>query len=70
MSGGYQEWIVEMVSDEKVRVTYVTIECSHLQPRGQSKRDFKKLPKLGYEAHVYYAQSLLDNAIREMTKVH
>jgi hypothetical protein len=56
------------VSDEKVRVKYVMVECSRLQPRGKSKRDFKTMPKLGYEAHVLYAQSLLDGAVREMKK--
>lgn len=70
MEGGFQEFIVEKVSNEKSRVTYVMVECSNLYPRDQLKRDFKMMPKLAYNAHVLYAQSLLYGAVKHMRKVH
>ncbi|EPE37027.1 hypothetical protein GLAREA_09190 [Glarea lozoyensis ATCC 20868] len=63
MLGGFQEWIVEKVSDDKVRVTYVMLECSETRP------EFKHMPAPGYEAHVLYGQYLLDGAVREMNRV-
>ncbi|PWY64254.1 hypothetical protein BO70DRAFT_347139 [Aspergillus heteromorphus CBS 117.55] len=68
MEGGFQEFIVERVSDEKARLTYVTIECSNIHPEGQATRDFKRLPWVLYEAHVLYAQSLLAKAISQLGK--
>lgn len=68
VQGGYQEFIVEKVSDETVRVTYVIVECSDLHPRGQPARNFKSLPWLAYEVHVLYAQSLLYNTVRHLEK--
>jgi len=62
MLGGYQEWIVEKLSNDKVRVTYVMAECS------ESKSDFKPLPSVGYEIHVLYGQSLLDRAVKELKR--
>ncbi|PYH93231.1 hypothetical protein BO71DRAFT_399892 [Aspergillus ellipticus CBS 707.79] len=69
IEGGFQEWIVEKVSDEKARVTYVTIECTSVYPAGQTTRDFKIMPWLLYEAHVLYAQTLLSKGIRQLGKL-
>ncbi|KAL4791486.1 hypothetical protein BDV19DRAFT_370463 [Aspergillus venezuelensis] len=72
MDGGFQEFIVERVSDETARITYVTLECSDLYPGsvsgegGESKRDFKKLPWWFYELHVLYAQVLLWRGLRQL----
>ncbi|KAL4942732.1 hypothetical protein BDV06DRAFT_191548 [Aspergillus oleicola] len=50
MDGGFQEFIVEKLSDETARVTYVTLECSNLYPdsgsleSGSREMDFRKLP--------------------------
>ncbi|KAH8700932.1 hypothetical protein BGW36DRAFT_460013 [Talaromyces proteolyticus] len=68
MEGGFQEFIVEKISDEMAVVTYVMVECSNLYPRGQSVKDFKMMPKLFYEAHVLYAQSLLYNTVKQLHK--
>lgn len=68
MDGGFQEFIVERVSDEKARVTYVTIECTNLHPLGQQQRDFKMLPWLLYEAHVLYAQILWSKTLRRLQR--
>ncbi|KAK3370627.1 hypothetical protein B0H63DRAFT_487328 [Podospora didyma] len=68
MDGGFQEFMVEKVSKETARVTYVTVEAGNLYPGGQSERDFKMLPWLAYELHVFYAQYLLYNAIRRLRK--
>ncbi|RHZ64943.1 uncharacterized protein CDV56_108624 [Aspergillus thermomutatus] len=70
MDGGFQEFIVEKVSDEKARVTYISVECSNLHPRGQSTRDFKMFPWLAYEAHVLYAQLLWHNTVMQLHKPH
>ncbi|GKZ34877.1 hypothetical protein AbraIFM66950_005274 [Aspergillus brasiliensis] len=66
MEGGFQEFIVEKVSDEKARITYVCVECTNLHPGGQQKRDFKMLPWLLYEAHVLYAQILWSKTVRRL----
>ncbi|KAL4964327.1 uncharacterized protein BDV14DRAFT_78504 [Aspergillus stella-maris] len=74
MDGGFQEFIVERVSDETARVTYVTLECSDLYPDsanmgcggGERERDFKKLPGWFYEFHVLYAQVLLWRTLRQL----
>lgn len=68
MDGGFQEFIVEKVSDETARVTYISVECSNLHPGGQSTRDFKMLPWLAYEVHVLYAQHLWHNTVMQLTK--
>ncbi|KAL4931383.1 uncharacterized protein BDV17DRAFT_15827 [Aspergillus undulatus] len=64
MDGGFQEFIVERVSDEMARVTYVTLECSDLHPGGLESRDYKKVPWVMYELHVFYAQVLLWKTVR------
>ncbi|KAL2125855.1 hypothetical protein VTI74DRAFT_2479 [Chaetomium olivicolor] len=66
MQGGFQEFIVEKVSDELARVTYTCVECNNLHPREQPARDFKRMPWLGYELHVLYAQYLLYNTLRRL----
>ncbi|KAK4183427.1 hypothetical protein QBC35DRAFT_478168 [Podospora australis] len=66
INGGFQEFIVERVSEDRVRLTYVTVEVSNLHPRGKAERDFKKLPWLLYELHVLYAQWLLYNTVRRL----
>lgn len=66
MDGGFQEYIVEKVSDETARVTYITIECSNLYPCGQATRDFKMMPWLAYELHVLYAQILWRNTMKQL----
>ncbi|PLB50031.1 hypothetical protein P170DRAFT_354660 [Aspergillus steynii IBT 23096] len=66
MEGGFQEFIVERMSEDTARVTYVTVECTDLHPGTQSSRNFKMLPKLFYEAHVLYAQSLLNKSLRRL----
>ncbi|GIJ97912.1 hypothetical protein Aspvir_000018 [Aspergillus viridinutans] len=58
MDGGFQEFIVEKVSDETARVTYISFECSNLHPGGQSTMDFKMLPWLPYEIHAGLAGQL------------
>ncbi|RDW64428.1 uncharacterized protein DSM5745_09839 [Aspergillus mulundensis] len=66
MDGGFQEFIVERISDETARITYVTVECGDMYPGGQTKRDWKKLPWLVYELHVVYAQVLLWKTLRTL----
>ncbi|GAQ05973.1 hypothetical protein ALT_3294 [Aspergillus lentulus] len=66
MDGGFQEFIVEKVSDGMARVTYISVECSNLHPGSQSTRDFKMLPWLAYEAHVLYAQLLWYNTVMQL----
>lgn len=68
MEGGWQEFIVEKISEETARVTYLALECSDLHPDGQMSRDFKGMPWLAYEAHVLYAQSLLLRTVRQLRK--
>ncbi|KAJ5658255.1 uncharacterized protein N7484_001904 [Penicillium longicatenatum] len=68
MEGGWQEFIVEKISEETARVTYVALECSDLHPGDQTPRDFKRMPWLAYEAHVLYAQSLLLHTVRQLRK--
>ncbi|KAF7177803.1 hypothetical protein CNMCM7691_006237 [Aspergillus felis] len=68
MDGGFQEFIVEKVSDETARVTYISVECSNLHPGRQSTRDFKMLPWLAYEVHVLYAQLLWHNTVMQLQK--
>ncbi|EAW08288.1 uncharacterized protein ACLA_030210 [Aspergillus clavatus NRRL 1] len=69
MEGGFQEYIVEKVSEETARVTYVTIESFNVHPEGQSTRDFKRPPWLLYELHVLYAQILWYKTLRQLRKV-
>lgn len=66
MQGGFQEFIVEKVTDQTARVTYVCVESADLHPRKQQERDFKRLPWLAYELHVFYAQILLYRALRRL----
>lgn len=68
MDGGFQEFIVEKKSEEIAVVTWVMVECSNLHPGGRSPKDFRMIPKLAYEAHVIYAQSLLYNALQQLQK--
>ncbi|XRM43928.1 hypothetical protein ABZX51_007084 [Aspergillus tubingensis] len=68
MEGGFQEFIVEKISDDKARITYVTVECTNLYPLGQPERDFKMLPWLLYEAHVLYAQILWSKTLRRLQR--
>ncbi|KAJ5806312.1 uncharacterized protein N7503_003914 [Penicillium pulvis] len=70
MEGGWQEFIVEKISEETARVTYLSLECSDLHPGGQTPRDFKRMPWLAYEAHVLYAQSLLLRTVRQLRKAN
>ena len=69
MEGGFQEFVVQKISDETARVTYICVEASNLHPRGQARKDFKRPPWLFYEAHVAYAQVLLLRAVRQMKRV-
>jgi hypothetical protein len=74
MDGGFQEFVVEKISDETARLTYICVECGRLCPddtgagelEGRKAWDFKKLPWLGYELHVLYAQWLLWNTVRRL----
>ncbi|KAK4238432.1 hypothetical protein C8A03DRAFT_15102 [Achaetomium macrosporum] len=66
MQGGFQEFIVEKVSDKMARVTYTSVECSNFHPGQQPARDFKRMPWLGYELHVLYAQYLLYSTVRRL----
>ncbi|KAL4813488.1 hypothetical protein BDW67DRAFT_168069 [Aspergillus spinulosporus] len=66
MDGGFQEFIVERISDETTRVTYVTVECGNMYPEGQKERDFKNMPWLLYEMHVVYAQILLWKTMKQL----
>ena len=70
MDGGFQEFVVEKISEETARVTYLSVECSDLYPDGQTARDYKKMPWLAYEVHVLYAQSLLLRAVRQLRKMN
>ncbi|KAJ5788013.1 hypothetical protein N7457_003003 [Penicillium paradoxum] len=70
MDGGFQEFVVEKISDDTARVTYVSVECSNLYPGGQVTRNFKRMPWVVYEAHVLYAQSLLLGAVRQLRKAN
>ncbi|KAK3335176.1 hypothetical protein B0T19DRAFT_2202 [Cercophora scortea] len=69
MLGGFQEFIVEKVSETTARVTYVSVESAHLHPGGTSKRDFKRVPWVGYRLHVLYAQVLLYKTTRRLRRV-
>lgn len=69
MEGGFQEFIVERSSKDTAMLTYVTVECTDLYPVAQSSRDFKVLPKLLYEAHVLYAQSLFYKSVKQLGKL-
>ncbi|KAK0619587.1 hypothetical protein B0T14DRAFT_431665 [Immersiella caudata] len=65
MEGGFQELIVERVSEGTLRVTYVSVEASRIaDPRGE--RSFGRLPWLLYEMHVMYAQHLLLGAVGKL----
>ena len=73
MEGGFQEFMVEKISQETARLTYICVECGRLCPEvdagageGRNAWDFKKLPWLGYELHVLYAQWLLWNTVRRL----
>ncbi|KAL5046574.1 hypothetical protein BDW71DRAFT_181918 [Aspergillus fruticulosus] len=66
MDGGFQEFIVERISGETARVTYVTVECGDMYPGGRRERDFKKIPWLFYEMHVAYAQILLWKTMKQL----
>src|SRR3569833_2029489 len=73
-AGGVIYWnfparVVQGISDETARVTYICVEASNLHPRGQARKDFKRPPWLFYEAHVAYAQVLLLRAVRQMKRV-
>ncbi|KAJ6109613.1 hypothetical protein N7486_001848 [Penicillium sp. IBT 16267x] len=70
MDGGWQEFMVEKISEETARVTYLVMECSDVHPGGQMSRDFKRMPWLMYEAHVLYAQSLLLRTVRQLRKAN
>ncbi|KAJ5735140.1 uncharacterized protein N7483_000265 [Penicillium malachiteum] len=70
MDGGWQEFIVEKISEETARVTYITLECYDVHPGGQMTRDFKQMPWFLYEPHVLYAQSLLIRTVRQLKKVN
>ncbi|KAL4997399.1 hypothetical protein BDV10DRAFT_186194 [Aspergillus recurvatus] len=69
MDGGFQEFIVERISDETARVTYVTVECGDMYPGGRRERDFKKMPWWLYEMHVVYAQILLQRTMKQLGRV-
>ncbi|KAL4740252.1 hypothetical protein BDV11DRAFT_185742 [Aspergillus similis] len=66
MDGGFQEFIVERISNETARVTYATVECGNIYPNGQRERDFKKMPWWLYEMHVVYAQILLWKTVKQI----
>ncbi|KAK3693353.1 hypothetical protein B0T22DRAFT_449635 [Podospora appendiculata] len=66
MLGGFQEFMAEKVSDTVARVTYVSVESAHLYPGRTPKRDFKTLPWVGYQLHVFYAQVLLYKAVMRL----
>ncbi|KAJ0421476.1 hypothetical protein BJY00DRAFT_282309 [Aspergillus carlsbadensis] len=68
MDGGYQEYIVEKVSEDTARVTWVMVECADLYPdeSGKSVRNYKKLPWILYELHVIYAQILWSGVLRQL----
>lgn len=66
MEGGFQEYIVEKVSNDTARVTYVSVEAAHLHPLDQPARDFKRMPWLAYQLHVLYAQYLLYNTLKRL----
>ncbi|KAH6638530.1 hypothetical protein BKA67DRAFT_489988, partial [Truncatella angustata] len=68
MEGGYQEFIVERLSGDTARVTYVTVECSSLHPRNQVNESYKIMPRLFYEAHVLYAQTLINRTVRQLRR--
>lgn len=70
MEGGFQEFIVEKVSEETARLTYACVEFANLHPGGQSTRNFKKPPWLAYELHVLYAQFLLYRTLRRLRHSH
>ncbi|KAJ5724112.1 hypothetical protein N7488_002147 [Penicillium malachiteum] len=71
MDGGWQEFIVEKISEDTARVTYITLECYDVHPGGgQETRSFKHMPWLAYEPHVLYAQSLLIRTVRQLEKVN
>ncbi|KAJ5608903.1 hypothetical protein N7528_009470 [Penicillium herquei] len=70
MDGGWQEFIVEKISEETARVTYITLECYDVHPGDQETRNFKHMPWLTYEPHVLYAQSLLIRTVRQLEKVN
>ncbi|KAL2855656.1 hypothetical protein BJX68DRAFT_264012 [Aspergillus pseudodeflectus] len=68
MDGGFQEFIVEKVSEDTARVTWVMVECADLYPGGSktSARNCKKLPWILYELHVLYAQILWYGTLRQL----
>jgi hypothetical protein len=68
MDGGFQEFILEKVSEDTARVTWVMVECADLYPGGSktSARNYKKLPWILYELHVLYAQILWYGTLRQL----
>ncbi|KAL2797369.1 hypothetical protein BJX66DRAFT_334988 [Aspergillus keveii] len=68
MDGGFQEFIVEKVSEDTARVTWVMVECADLYPdqNDKSVRDYKKMPWILYELHVLYAQILWYGTLRHL----
>jgi hypothetical protein len=68
MDGGYQEYIVEKVSEDTARLTWVMVECADLYPdrNDKSVRDYKKMPWILYELHVLYAQILWYGTLRHL----
>jgi hypothetical protein len=68
MDGGFQEFIVEKVSEDTARVTWVMVECADLYPdqNDKSMRNYKKMPWILYELHVLYAQILWSGTLRHL----
>ncbi|KAL3458367.1 hypothetical protein BJX64DRAFT_302024 [Aspergillus heterothallicus] len=68
MDGGFQEYIVEKISDDTARITYVMVESGNLYPGNsdQGAENFKKLPWLFYELHELYAQILWYKTLRQL----
>jgi hypothetical protein len=68
MDGGFQEFIVEKVSEDTARVTWVMVECADLYPdqSDNSMMNYKKMPWILYELHVLYAQILWYGTLRHL----
>lgn len=67
----YAGWVsgvvVERVSEQMMRVTYVSVEAGDMHLGGDSEGEggnFGRSPWLLYEMHVRYAQSLLLGAVK------
>lgn len=67
--GGFQEFIVEAVEGKMVRVTYVSVEATQMQPGEEGRRNFGRLPWLLVEMHIMYAQSLLWGAVGRLGRL-